>query len=95
MVRSSLQLVLATTQNLGVFTNVDLPLVPPPLGLFEGRQFALYVSQGPNNFVQQITASPIQTLRQVPEPGTLMLLGLSMVDLVAARLRIHGRPSRE
>jgi hypothetical protein len=82
--------VLATTQNLGAFTNVDLPVVPPPLGLFENPQFILYVSQGPNNFVQQIGASPIQTLRLVPEPGTLMLLGLSMVGLLAARFGFAG-----
>jgi len=60
-----LQLVLATTQSLGVFENVDLPAVPPPLDQFENAQFILYVSQGPNNFIQQITASPIQTLLQI------------------------------
>jgi len=90
-----LQLVLETTQNLGAFTNVDLPLVPPPLGLFENRQFIVYVSQGPSNFIQQITASPVQTLRLVPEPGTLMLVGLSGVGLMAAaRFGIRGWPSR-
>jgi len=83
-----LQLVLPTTQHLNAFTNVDLPLVPPQLGLFENTQFIVFVSQGPSNFIQQITASPIQTLRLVPEPGTLMLLGLSMVSLLGvARLR--------
>jgi PEP-CTERM motif len=65
------------------------------LGLFENRQFIVYVSQGPSNFIQQITASPVQTLRLVPEPGTLMLLGLSMLGLLAAaRLRTRRRPSR-
>jgi PEP-CTERM motif len=88
------QLVLATTQHLNAFTNVDLPLVPPALGLFENPQFILYLSQGPNNFVQQIGASPIQTLRLVPEPGTLMLVGLSSFGLLAARFRIRGWPSR-
>jgi hypothetical protein len=82
-----LQLVLATNQNLGVFTNVDLPVVPPSLGLFENRQFILYVSQGPNNFIQQITASPVETLRLVPEPGTLILLSAGIVSLaVVTRL---------
>jgi hypothetical protein len=70
--------------------------VTPPLGLFENRQFIVYVSQGPNDFEQQITASPIQTLRLVPEPGTLMLLGVSMLGLlVVARIgtRAHGEGS--
>ena len=90
-----LQLVLATTQNLGAFTNVNLPLVPPPLDLFENKQFILYVEEGASGFIQQITASPVQTLQLVPEPGTLMLLGLSMLGLLAAaRLRTRRRPSR-
>jgi hypothetical protein len=89
------QLVLETTQHLTAFTNVDLPLTPPPLDLFENKQFILYVSQGPNNFVQQIGASPIQSLRRVLEPGSLLLLGSSMVGLLAAaRFRNLGRPNR-
>ena len=89
-----LQLVLATTQNLGAFTNVNLPLVPPPLDLFENKQFILYVEEGASGFIQQITASPVQTLQLVPEPGTLMLLGSSMVGLLAvAYLSSRGRRS--
>jgi PEP-CTERM motif len=77
------QLALAANRNLNVFTNVNLPLAPPPLGLFENRQFILFISQGPNNFVRQITASPIETVRLVPEPGTLMLLGAGIVGFAA------------
>ena len=54
----ALQIDLATNLNLGAFTDVGLPLAPPPLNLFEFSQFILYVNQGPNNFVPQITATP-------------------------------------
>jgi len=72
-----LQLALATNLNLGAFTDVGLPLAPPPLNLFEFSQFILYVNHGPNKFVPQITATPIETLRAlqvVPELGTATLL---------------------
>lgn len=86
------QLMLATTQHLNAFTNIDLPLVPPPLDLFENKQFILYVEEGASGFVQQIGASPIETLRRVPEAATLVSLGLSLIGVtIAARLKNRCR----
>jgi hypothetical protein len=77
-----LELTLFDAANQNPFTNDSLPLLPPPLGLFDdSKLFQVFVRTPPNPDFISKTDSNLTTL-VAPEPSALILLGSSFALLV-------------
>lgn len=66
-----------------IFSSVDLPLSPPSLDEFETQFFGIAIGQDMFNYVSIFTSIDSLTLQQcaVPEPSTMLLLGIGLVAL--------------
>ena len=69
-----LELTLFDAANSNPFTNDSLPLLPPPLGLFDdSKQFQVFVRTAPGqDFISKIAANVVALV--IPEPSALILL---------------------
>jgi hypothetical protein len=81
-----LELTLFDAANSNPFTNDSLPLLPPPLGLFDdSKQFQVFVRTAPGqDFISKIAANVVALV--IPEPSALILLMSGIACLGAWRV---------
>lgn len=64
-----------------------LPLTPPALNGFEGKIFSLNFVESSDYLNDYKVTGEIQTLRQVPEPGSLAMISIGLASLWFIRRR--------